>query len=59
MLTKEELQSISNLIFSGKWNLSMQESEQVIKPLLNKISSILAEMDKPKDKKDKVGVKNA
>ena len=40
-LTKEELQTISNLLFAGKWNLSLQESNQVITPLINKIARII------------------
>jgi hypothetical protein len=47
-MTKEELQSIINLLFTGKWNLSMQEARQIVEPLINKL---LKEIDKL-DKKD-------
>lgn len=40
-LTKEELQNISNLLFTGKWNFSFQESSQVIMPLVNKLAQMI------------------
>ncbi len=44
-LTKEELQIISNLLFTGKWNLSLQENNRVITPLINKIAKMI-DLDK-------------
>lgn len=40
-LTKQELQTISKLLFTGKWNLSLSENNQIITPLINKIARIL------------------
>lgn len=40
-LTKEELQNLSNLLFTGKWNLSLQENQQVVTPLINKLAKML------------------
>ncbi len=47
--TKEELVQLSNLLYTGKWGLSMQETDQVVKPLIAKISREIEEMEKPKD----------
>ena len=40
-LSKQELQTIINLLFSGKFGFSAQESQQVITPLVNKMSRII------------------
>jgi len=40
-LSKEELKTISNLLFTGKWNLSLQENNQVVTPLINKIAQMI------------------
>ena len=40
-LAKKELTTLSNLLFTGKWGLSLQENEQVLKPLINKIARII------------------
>ena len=40
-LTKEELQTIINLLYNGKFGFSAQEDNQVITPLVNKISRII------------------
>jgi len=53
MLTKQELQNISNLLFTGKWNLSAQENQQVVIPLIN---SIAKEIDEGKEGKEKTRV---
>ena len=37
-LTKQELRTIINLLFSGKFGFSAQESQQAITPLINKMS---------------------
>jgi len=37
MLTKQELQNISRLLYTGKWGMSLQESSQTITPLINKL----------------------
>ena len=40
-LSKKELKTISNLLFTGKWNLSLQENNQVVTPLINKIAQMI------------------
>jgi len=40
-LSKEELKTISTLLFTGKWNLSLQENNQVVTPLINKIAQMI------------------
>ena len=40
-LTSDELRTISNLLFTGKWNLSLSESNQAIAPIINKIAKII------------------
>ena len=45
-LTKEELQTIANLLFVGKFGFSSKEDNQVITPLINKISRLLDEKGK-------------
>ncbi len=47
-MNKKELQTLINLLHSGKWNLSLQESNQIVAPLINKLSKMLSELDKPK-----------
>lgn len=39
-LTKEELITLQNLLFTGKWGLSVQENKQIIEPLINKLAKI-------------------
>jgi len=54
-LTSEEMKTISNLLYTGKWNLSVQESNQVITPLINKLAKLqdsvgkLSNLTKPKN----------
>ena len=45
-MTKQQLVQISNLLFTGKWNLSAQESNQVIQPLINDIAKEIDKLDK-------------
>jgi len=40
-LTKQELQTIINLLYNGKFGFSAQENQQVITPLSNKMSRII------------------
>ncbi len=40
-LTVEEMKTISNLLFTGKWNLSLQESQQVVTPIINKLAQFI------------------
>ena len=40
-LTKKELQTISNLLFTGKWGFSLQENGRIITPLINKLAKII------------------
>ena len=40
-LSKKELKTISTLLFTGKWNLSLQENNQVVTPLINKIAQMI------------------
>ena len=49
MITKDELQSLSNLLFTGKWGLSLSENQQMITPLINKIAQEIDELSKPKE----------
>jgi len=42
-LTKEELQTIANLLFEGKFGFSSKEDNQVITPLINRISKIISQ----------------
>ena len=52
MLTKEELITLQNLLFTGKWNLSMQESRQIVEPLINKLADMAKEpVEKVEEKK--------
>ena len=51
MLTKTELTNISNLLFSGKWGMSLQESNQTVAPLINKLAKEIEALEKPKKKK--------
>jgi len=45
-LTKEELQTISNLLFTGKWNLSLKESNSIIAPIINKLAKMIDQLKK-------------
>lgn len=45
-LNKEELQTIINLLATGKWNLSLNEMQQIVVPLINKLQAMLAEKSK-------------
>lgn len=56
-LNKQELTSIVNLLYTGKWNFSRQESDQNINPLINKLSKMVDELNKPKEQNDKEEVK--
>jgi len=40
-LTKEELQTIINLLFAGKFGFSAQENDKVIVPIINKLSKMM------------------
>lgn len=51
MLTKEELQTLSNLLFTGKWGLSMQENQQIINPLINKLAQEIDLLTKQQEEK--------
>ena len=50
MLTKQELTNISNLLFTGKWNMSLSESNQSVAPLINKLAQEIEALEKPKKK---------
>jgi len=43
ILIVSELKTLSNLLFTGKWNFSLQESNNVVAPLINKLAKILDE----------------
>jgi len=43
-LTKEELVTLQNLLYTGKWNLSARESDEVVKPLINKLAKMVDEI---------------
>ena len=45
-LTKDELQGIVNLLFSGKFGFSAREGQQVVTPLINKLSQMLDALTK-------------
>ena len=45
-LNEKELKTLSNLLFTGKWNLSLQESQQVVTPLINKLALLLDQFKK-------------
>ena len=45
-LTKEELQTIINLLFAGKFGFSAQENDKVIVPIINKLSKMMDELPK-------------
>ncbi len=49
-LTKEELETISNLLFTGKWGFSFQENVKIVQPIINKIAKIISEDKKPNKK---------
>lgn len=40
-LTVGELKNISNLLFTGKWNLSLQENNKIITPIINKLAKMI------------------
>ena len=43
-LTKQELITIQNLLHAGKFGLSLQEANQAIVPLINKLSKMVDEI---------------
>ena len=43
-LTKEELRTIINLLFVGKFGFSAQESQRVMTPLSNKMSRMIDQL---------------
>lgn len=45
-LTVEELKNLSNLLFTGKWNLSLQENNRLITPLINKLAKMIDDFKK-------------
>ena len=45
-LTKEELQTIINLLFAGKFGFSAQENDKVIVPIINKLSKMIDKLPK-------------
>lgn len=51
MLTEKDLKTISNLLFTGKWNLSVRENNQTVVPLINKIARAIDRLKKGKDGK--------
>jgi len=50
-LTKENLITLQNLLYTGKWNLSARESDEVVKPLINKLAKMVDEAGKLPEKK--------
>ena len=40
-LNEKELRTLSNLLFTGKWNLSLRESQEIVTPLINKIAQMV------------------
>ena len=46
MLNKQEFQTISQLLFTGKWNLSLEESNKIVLPLINKIAQEIDALEK-------------
>ena len=53
MLTKQDLTNISNLLFTGKWGMSLSESNQTIAPLINKIAQEIDSQEKKVEKVEK------
>ena len=51
-LNTEELQTISNLLFNGKFGFSLQENQRVVTPLINKLAKMLDEGLPKKEKKN-------
>ena len=49
-LTKDELSHISKLLFTGKWNMSIQESQSAVVPFINRIAEVLSNMEKAETK---------
>lgn len=45
-LNEQELRAVSNLLFTGKWNLSLQESQQVVRPIINKLVQMIDQLKK-------------
>ena len=52
----QSIQSIIQLLYTGKWNLSYQEVEQIIKPLIQELQELQNEQSKEETAKE---VKNA
>ena len=52
-LTKEELQTIINLLFAGKFGFSAQENDKVIVPIINKLSKMMDVVVGKKEEKKK------
>lgn len=44
-LTKQELVTLQNLLFTGNFGLNMQQAEQVIKPLINKLAQMTRDLE--------------
>lgn len=45
-MKKETIEILINLLYTGKWNLSLQETEQIIRPIIEELRGLKAE---PKD----------
>jgi len=42
--TKKELQTIAQLLFAGKFGFSSKEDNQVVTPLINRISKMIDQL---------------
>jgi len=57
-MKKDTIQKIIQLLYTGRWNLSMQEMEQIINPILQELNEELEKKEKPEEKSpDKDSVK--
>jgi len=52
-LTKEELKTIMNLLFSGKFGFSVKEGQRIITPLINKMGIMIDALGKSNEKEIK------
>ncbi len=44
-LTKQELVNLQNLLYTGNFGLNLQQYEQAVKPLINKLTQMTSELD--------------
>ena len=49
-MKKDTIQKIIQLLYTGKWNFSMQEMEQIINPILQELNEELEKKEKPEEK---------